>query len=114
MRISDWSSDVCSSDLQNDLTSVRYLDYSPEWSRRAARYAHETLRYIQSGAGGHRFRLMDGDEYERIFITKACKRATNSSGTTWEQIGRASCREGVGKYGKYRVVAGPLKKKKKK
>src|SRR5690606_33209642 len=34
--------------MQNDLSSVRYLDYSPEWSKKAARYAHETLSYIDA------------------------------------------------------------------
>src|SRR3546814_12719135 len=30
MRISDWSSDVCSSDLTNELTITRYIDAAPE------------------------------------------------------------------------------------
>src|SRR3546814_15559848 len=44
MRISDWSSDVCSSDLQVDLPTEILLDTNPRARRRA------TLRV---GRGGH-------------------------------------------------------------
>src|SRR5690606_10368813 len=40
-------------------------------------YAHETLQYIQSGAG-HRFRLMDGDEYRQTFYHEGVQASDES------------------------------------
>lgn len=64
--------------MQNGLTSIQYLDYGQEWVRRAARYANETLQYINSGAGGHRFRLMSGEEYENIFYHEGVQMSDES------------------------------------
>ncbi|MFN3801026.1 RagB/SusD family nutrient uptake outer membrane protein, partial [Belliella pelovolcani] len=64
--------------MQNDLNSIQYLDYGQEWSERAARYAHETLQYVNAGTGGHRFRLMDGEEYENIFYHEGVQMSDES------------------------------------
>ena len=64
--------------MQNGLNSIQYLDYGQEWTVRAAQYAHETLQYINSGEGGHRFRLMDGEEYENIFYHEGVQMSDES------------------------------------
>ena len=56
--------------MQNDLNSIQYLDYSQQWSERAAEYSNNVIKYINAGSGGAGFRLMDGSEYENIFYTE--------------------------------------------
>src|SRR3546814_18803964 len=87
MRISDWSSDVCSSDLK-DVESVQAfgteLDpYAPryEWINHSIHGRHQHLERSRLRIGG-------------------------------EEIGRASCRERVCQYVSISVVAVSLKKKK--
>ena len=55
--------------MQNNLTSIQYLDYSQQWSERTAEYANDVIKYINAGSGGAGFRLMNGSEYENIFYT---------------------------------------------
>lgn len=62
--------------MQNDINSIQYLDYSQEWSERAAEYANDVIQYIDAGSGGAGFRLMNGSEYENIFYTE---QGTNAS-----------------------------------
>lgn len=53
--------------MKNDLNSIVNNGYDIAWSERAAEYANEAIQYVQNGTGGHRYRLMSGDEYENIF-----------------------------------------------
>src|SRR3546814_16188819 len=102
MRISDWSSDVCSSDLSSDVvfvptglgTEIRAL----EWLCRGG-------GGNCSGSSGQRER--DG---EKIAVHETCL-SWVSFLVPGEKIGRASCRERVCQYVSISVVAGSLKKK---
>src|SRR3546814_4217525 len=79
MRISDWSSDVCSSDLPVDCVAFDLEDAVPPQQKAAARRAvSEALTRL------------DFDRRERIV-------RINAVGTV-HQIGRASCRERVCQY----------------
>ena len=53
--------------MQNGLSSIEVRDYDIERCKVAAQYANDVLEYIAQGAGGARFRLMDGSEYQHIF-----------------------------------------------
>lgn len=53
--------------MQNDISSVEIRDYDIERCITAAQYANDVLEYIAQGAGGARYRLMSGDEYQNIF-----------------------------------------------
>src|SRR3546814_13274270 len=116
MRISDWSSDVCSSDLGRDRRAGRPLPV-------ALLAAHPEA----GGRGGHRApggaaepgedeRRGDGlrrhpHQPARRQVAGAVRRAddADSGGGRTLQIGRASCRERGGKYVWMSVVAGVLK-----
>src|SRR3546814_5551500 len=74
MRISDWSSDVCSSDL-------------------VAQNAHENFQKTDKHHGVAKWH--DGGDVPLLDAVMAEVFSTNASG---EQIGRASCRERVCKY----------------
>src|SRR3546814_3555256 len=97
MRISDWSSDVCSSDLLAHLRSAlgepaatRRIDQLPRlftWrvlEGRTARLAAQRLRLFAAGGDAVHFRL---DRLWRIGMS--AKRG---------EIGRASCRARVCQY----------------
>ena len=53
--------------MKNGLNTIQNNGYDIPWAERAAEYAHEAIEYVQSGTGGHRYRLMNGDEYNNIF-----------------------------------------------
>src|SRR3546814_16611731 len=87
MRISDWSSDVCSSDLRRE--------------RRAARVL---VRASTSDRRGH------ADPRRAAGLTRR-RRSTCPDPATIAEIGRASCRERVCQYVSISVVDVSLKKK---
>src|SRR3546814_3998759 len=76
MRISDWSSDVCSSDLHAD-------------GRDEGRRVHPSRR--PEGAPGHRLDLVDRGEHP-VHLDEALTKLAQV------EIGRASCRERVCQY----------------
>src|SRR3546814_4651030 len=85
MRISDWSSDVCSSDLLFDMRrfagAVKALDHHPAILCKAGQNRH-------GGIGiEHVARVQIGDPL--VLFGKGRDR---------HEIGRASCREGVCQY----------------
>src|SRR3546814_7753429 len=88
MRISDWSSDVCSSDLDSDgynpQTVVRSPEplLSPSWSPDGRK-----LAYVSSEKGNSSIYIQD--------ITTGSRTADRQLSA---QIGRASCRERVCQY----------------
>src|SRR3546814_1907718 len=85
MRISDWSSDVCSSDL-----TAKYLAKFGETKTRA-RLGKAGADYLDQVDG-----LLDRFDFRKISDKAADRR---SSLATWiEEIGRASCRERVCQY----------------
>src|SRR3546814_10130385 len=83
MRISDWSSDVCSSDLHE-------LEDGP---RRAL------LRRLNQKESGTRVKLTRRVRWSGL-NSLACSRTVRKSWLlcAFGEIGRASCRERVGKY----------------
>src|SRR3546814_13514383 len=125
MRISDWSSDVCSSDLYGvgGPLLLEKVDFSVEPGERIALIGRNgagksTLLRLLSGdirADDGQLRLSDGVRIARL--TQEVPPAL--AGTVYdvvaqglgEQIGRASCRERVCQYVYISVVAVSLKKK---
>src|SRR3546814_16734433 len=120
MRISDWSSDVCSSDLLGDTAVAVWtrpseawllelsgpcpdIEYAPmigvtsQFNRVSAKFD----KVIAQG-GGATMRFPCRIETIRPPDVKAIKQA--------EKIGRASCRDRVGQYMEDMVVVDPLKK----
>src|SRR3546814_17438246 len=102
MRISDWSSDVCSSDLQRTVTD-RGLDV-------AVVAGGERLLEIDK----HHDPELGGDAGERDEPDRARDRLVIAEQIEQPQaaeIGRASCRAGVGQYVDISVVAVSVQKK---
>src|SRR3546814_19932808 len=111
MRISDWSSDVCSSDLRpalgdpddglhaRKLEGWRQLPLLPRV--RDARNRMGRVRFLAAAVRLHAlWRKRPGrarHEADRALLSG--------------QLGSTSCRERVGQYGALSVVAGSLKKK---
>src|SRR3546814_5415644 len=110
MRISDWSADVCSSDLVASDVAARGLDvkgvshvfnFDAPWH--PDDYVHRIGRTGRAGAKGRAFTLITPSDDEAI------DNIQKLTGTTIEEIGRASCRERVCKYVEISVVAVSLK-----
>src|SRR3546814_14334107 len=117
MRISDWSSDVCSSDLGDqadaaDAAGRRNRDLCRHLgdqrahriqSQDIARTRDRTLRRLVSGRNRKWRKRADGSGgLSREIRPGACG--------VYDEIGRASCRERVCTYVWISVVAGHLKK----
>src|SRR3546814_15423415 len=112
MRISDWSSDVCSSDLKDGQQKTFYIynvcdheDAYAETGNQAVSYttgvpamigAAMILTGAWEGKGVFNMEQFDPDPFMDMLN---------------KQIGRASCRERVCQYGEISVVAVSLKKK---
>src|SRR3546814_13009243 len=93
MRISDWSSDVCSSDLGCGQSHDWYVE---RFSSEVDAQVHRLPEHQQAYA------LQIAEEYGD-YATPAERQAT-------QEIGRASCRERVWQYVSSSVVAVSLKK----
>src|SRR3546814_12989508 len=108
MRISDWSSDVCSSDLF-DLAGVEARH----------RLVADDVDFVRAEAvelGAHRAAIgaqhPDLDEIARLDVGGKEEGARHMVEiVAGREIGRESCRERVCKYVLISVVAGALKKK---
>src|SRR3546814_2053253 len=97
MRISDWSSDVCSSDLLGDIAQARALAVDHQVAQLlqvvelADRLHAQALSAVVDLPGGHR-------EVDRL---QACVELVDTDvvgGQAVREIGRASCRERVCQY----------------
>src|SRR3546814_14459838 len=119
MRISDWSSDVCSSDLKkipiavNDapLRITGTVGSSLYKSARAAGVpARLVAEYIKALSFGIDFQRDVGAnaKFDIIFEHRLAETGETETG---KQIGRATCRERGWQYVEISVVAGSLKKK---
>src|SRR3546814_17410270 len=107
MRISDWSSDVCSSDLREDAPEGRPHPHGA--FRREDRPVREDDRLVSDllRRGG---RVLERDsDLPDVRPGTSSRRHREHA-----QIGRESCRERVCKYVSISVVAVSFKKKKKK
>src|SRR3546814_6271168 len=90
MRISDWSSDVCSSDLR------RQYAVTPE-----GRHQRQTGLVVARLAHAMRKRLMDGGPVaapQPVVVVEVRIALGACRARTMAQIGRASCRERVCQY----------------
>src|SRR3546814_18219626 len=106
MRISDWSSDVCSSDLATSMVGVPL----PEAAVALASFTGLKRRFEVAGTAGDVTVIDDfGHNPAKIAATLA---ALHAFPGRLLEIGRASCRERVGQYVEISGVAGSLKKKK--
>src|SRR3546814_20204819 len=114
MRISDWSSDVCSSDLDKPLMITRPVDPEAivdthgylsacEWldAANAPAIAAESTRVLADPESvarlQHWVRYYFGDTAPGAATTRF-HAAIETLMDRWEQIGRASCRERVCQY----------------
>src|SRR3546814_19183516 len=116
MRISDWSSDVCSSDLLilglAGAGLALGLGLSYLVGRSITAPLNRTVTALEELGEGHSDTIVAIDE-SRTEIGRLT-RAFNQFRALMqeqEQIGRASCRERVCQYGSITVVAVTLKKK---
>src|SRR3546814_5595349 len=96
MRISDWSSDVCSSDLRQ-IESRSAFSYLPRVPDKFCSASH----LFMGGLPNHRFSVEKNREITRFestlnSLTRRLSLARTSEGG--REIGRASCRERVCKY----------------
>src|SRR3546814_15688041 len=107
MRISDWSSDVCSSDLNWIYFNHRVIPQAN--SARSHQGCGIGGPATAPGAGAT---TADGAGAAPS-IGGAINSDASPTGSTWriEQLGRASCRGRVCQYVEISVVAGTLKKK---
>src|SRR3546814_17822084 len=102
MRISDWSSDVCSSDL---------IITREKWAKQGKQMGETDEKMLAM------IRTNIVDQFDRESHAFAATARLFDDGlidprdTRKVQIGRASCRERVGQYGKISVVAVSLNKK---
>src|SRR3546814_12012939 len=100
MRISDWSSDVCSSDL----------DYTIQSGFAQGLGFGAGVRYVGESYGNDQNTFKNDD---RFFLDGAVHYDLGalSPSLTGAQIGRASCRERLWQYGLIRVGAVALQQK---
>src|SRR3546814_17626768 len=108
MRISDWSSDVCSSDLFMRMRLERAF-HVPELPARVVFPAFSCDTRIAVGRG-HVDRLQ---QQRRVGVAIHARAAHRQRTERFAKMGRAACRERVCKDGADPLVAGTLKKKNK-
>src|SRR3546814_2318313 len=86
MRISDWSSDVCSSDLEVDLGVAVFIEGEEEYgSRSFAQFLSDNLEALRADA----IVVADSGNWDEH---------TPALTVSLREIGRASCRERVCQY----------------
>src|SRR3546814_10558497 len=83
MRISDWSSDVCSSDLD---------EIPPHMARRCERLTAEQ-HYARIAVGAQRHRLSGLKNIEAVTVERVAIEARVAECDKHRQIGRAYCRD---------------------
>src|SRR3546814_12983560 len=112
MRISDWSSDVCSSDLPvNGLPApFASLPCCPFRLRLTVWLIPRAFSFASSGNSERR---SGHDKLNFIPLRRVRSHHQSDRICHRSKIGRASCRERVGQYVSISVVAVSLKKKKK-
>src|SRR3546814_20765962 len=100
MRISDWSSDVCSSDLQAPAPPPSTDDTAASRQLQARLATDEDLDEVTASVDNGVAEL-DGTVLQPAHRQEAGKIATGPPGveTVVNKIGRASCRERVCPYG---------------
>src|SRR3546814_12483387 len=111
MRISDWSSDVCSSDLVDLIYSqISSIVRKARKSGVGMALAEHETNPFSLKVEFHVSRHLCFSHRPRRFIPARPRRA---AGRTGRQIGRAPCRDSGCQYGQVSGVAVSLKKKRK-
>src|SRR3546814_16533764 len=123
MRISDWSSDVCSSDLSKKAASLKQdattlknqastkaRDAATKGKDKAAEAVGSLAKLLEDSAGtvDSKFGKQYGD-YARSAASTVAGLATSLDKKDLDEIGRASCGERVCKSGEISGVGGSLK-----
>src|SRR3546814_11551569 len=112
MRISDWSSDVCSSDLKDDLRRFDPMLRGQHALEVAAERIGIAVRFAQRRRGSlQRTRAWVVRVLVRSQLDQARRSIAPPQRHQVMQIGRASCRESVCQYVKISGGAVSLKKK---
>src|SRR3546814_14290379 len=99
MRISDWSSDVCSSDLGLEVGTRTVLDvlinqqnlFNARQAYAIAKYNYLQNRLLLDQSAGS-LDIDDVQDVNRLLTVDANAQLSEESATPTEQIGRASCR----------------------
>src|SRR3546814_16309096 len=100
MRMSNWSSDVCSSDLHGQITGIMkaQIDHLPLAYKGLRPTQGRTLAVMQVCAGSQSFNTINTlrvlGRWMRMFTIPN----QSSVAKAYEEIGRASCRERVCQY----------------
>src|SRR3546814_4740725 len=97
MRISDWSSDVCSSDLGDRIAFLADIDGVLDMDRPVAAGPPRHRAGLEIVAGEELHATVSAIRAQRASLSSASLRSTTSPTTM--KIGRASCRERVLQYG---------------
>src|SRR3546814_17805417 len=99
MRISDWSSDVCSSDLYGSGKAKAYAPYpgEPADSRFKSLPDWGDVKVTCYDPGYEPFSGPIEPAYDGVICTDVLEHITGDD-IPWVQIGRASCRESVCQY----------------
>src|SRR3546814_4508419 len=102
MRISDWSSDVCSSDLRSDCRALGVVEPAfgaDQDRRRAGARTHRLQRGLAAGFVGEEQGAVGGPVCEqRGERHRVAKLGHGGAPALLGEIGRASCRERVCQY----------------
>src|SRR3546814_21019918 len=104
MRISDWSSDVCSSDLVPVLPASAALPYELEACKKlVAEIGYPVMMKASWGGGGRGMRVIESEADLGTQMNSARSEAKSAFGNDEVyveklEIGRASCRERVCQY----------------
>src|SRR3546814_15451353 len=115
MRISDWSSDVCSSDLRVKIASLRLQSLAPDMHGPRPNGAEAVpLTYLKAGSFAG-FSLSTLHQGEKAFFwwswpVVACGSGAGEVPPARDQIGRASGRARVEEEVEDREVGGEVKK----
>src|SRR3546814_15136950 len=105
MRISDWSSDVCSSDLAGQLVDVTGTSIGKGFAGAMKRHNFGGLRATHGVSLSHRSHGSTGNNQDPGRVWKGKKMAGHlgavrvTTQNLMGEIGRASCRERVCQYG---------------
>src|SRR3546814_12588223 len=97
MRISDWSSDVCSSDLQNNLPEAEAgTSGTANTSQTSNDRVEETINYEISKTVRQRTR--ESGEVQRLSVAVLVDGTYTANADGEPELGRAPCRERVCQY----------------
>src|SRR3546814_17377748 len=110
MRISDWSSDVCSSDLLAAECGWGPGRAGNRQGERQNETTHEDPLFAQGASSADRSGIASGVR-EASWVVRHSRYKKGLSRGVREQIGRESCRDRGCKYVESSVVDGSLKKK---